>query len=69
MLAYLVRRSVHLVHLDESGEFGRWARVRVPTTASMSSHLGEPGVVVALAVVVAVAETVRTRSVGSCPSS
>ena len=69
VLAYLVRGSGDLVQLDESvANWGdRHASAFSTDGLDVISHLGEPGVVVALAVVVAVAETVRTRSVWVVP--
>jgi membrane-associated phospholipid phosphatase len=69
VLTYLVRGSGDLVQLDESvANWGdRHGSAFSTNGLDVISHLGEPGVVVALAVVVAVAETVRTRSVWVVP--
>jgi len=69
VLTYLVRGSGDLVQLDES--VANWGDRHTSAFSTdgldVISHLGEPRVVVALAVVVAVAETVRTRSVWVVP--
>ena len=64
VLTYMVRSSGDLVQLDESvANWGdRHASAFSTDGLDAITHLGEPLVVVALAVVVAVAETVRTRS-------
>ena len=69
VLTYLVRGSGTLVQLDESvANWGdRHASAFSTDGLDLVTHLGEPGVVVALAVVVGVAETVRTRSVWVMP--
>ena len=69
VLAYLVRGSGDLVQLDESvANWGdRHASAFSTDGLTVISHLGEPVVIVALAVVLAVAETVRTRSVWVVP--
>ncbi|HEX6581954.1 MAG TPA: phosphatase PAP2 family protein [Thermoleophilaceae bacterium] len=69
LLAYLVRRSGDLVQLDESvATWGdRHASAFSTDGLTAISHLGEPRVIVALAVGLAVAETVRTRSVWVVP--
>ena len=69
VLAYLVRGSGDLVQLDESvANWGdRHASAFSTDGLTAISHLGEPVVIVALAVVLAVAETVRTRSVWVVP--
>jgi membrane-associated phospholipid phosphatase len=69
VLTYLVRGNGDLVRLDESvATWGdRHASAFSTDGLDVISHLGEPGVVVALAVVVAVAETVRTRSAWVVP--
>jgi undecaprenyl-diphosphatase len=69
VLAYLVRGSGALVQLDESvANWGdRHASGLSTDGLTAISHLGEPKVVVVLALVVAVAETVRTRSAWVVP--
>jgi membrane-associated phospholipid phosphatase len=69
LLAYLVRGSGELVQLDESvANWGdRHASAFSTDGLTAISHLGEPRAIVALAVVLAVAETVRTRSVWVVP--
>ena len=69
VLTYLVRGSGDLVQLDESvANWGNRHASGLSTDGLTAiSHLGEPGVVVLLAVVVAVAETVRTRSAWVVP--
>jgi membrane-associated phospholipid phosphatase len=69
VLTYLVRGNGALVQLDEGvADWGhRHASAFSTDGLDAISHLGEPGVIVALAVVVAVAETVRTRSVWVVP--
>jgi membrane-associated phospholipid phosphatase len=69
LLAYLVRGSGDLVQLDESvANWGdRHASAFSTDGLTSISHLGEPRVIVAVAVVLAVAETVRTRSVWVVP--
>jgi undecaprenyl-diphosphatase len=69
VLAYLVRGSGELVQLDESaaGWADRHASGFSTDGLNVITHLGEPTVVVTLAVVLALAETVRTRSVWIAP--
>jgi membrane-associated phospholipid phosphatase len=69
VLAYLVRSSADLAQLDESvANWGDRHASAVSTDAlNAITHLGEPVVVVALAFVLAVAETARTRSVWVVP--
>jgi undecaprenyl-diphosphatase len=69
VLAYLVRGNGELVQLDESvANWGdRHASALSTDGLSAITHLGEPLVVVALALVLAVAETARTRSVWVVP--
>ena len=63
-LAYLVRRNGELVRIDRS--VARWGFDHMSDVSGWClravSHLGEPRVVIALAVVLAVEETIRTRS-------
>jgi membrane-associated phospholipid phosphatase len=69
VLTYLVRGSGDLVQLDVSvANWGdRHASAFSTNGLDVITHLGDPVVVVALAVVVAVAETVRTRSAWVVP--
>ena len=69
VLTYLVRGSGDLVQLDESvANWGdRHASGFSTDGLTAVSHLGEPVVVAALAVFVALAETVRTRSAWVVP--
>jgi undecaprenyl-diphosphatase len=69
VLTYLVRGNGALVQLDESvANWGdRHASAFSTDGLEVISHLGEPLMVVALAVLLAVAETVRTRSVWVVP--
>jgi len=68
-LTYLVRSSGDLEQIDESvANWGdRHASAFSTDGLDVISHLGEPLVIVALAVVVGVAETVRTRGVWVVP--
>jgi len=63
-LAYLVRRNGELVQIDRS--VAQWGFDHMSAVSGWClravSHLGEPRVVIALAVVLAVEETIRTRS-------
>ena len=63
-LAYLVRRNGELVRIDRS--VAEWGFDHMSDVSGWClravSHLGEPRVVIALAVVLAVEETIRTRS-------
>ena len=63
-LAYLVRRNGELVRIDRS--VAQWGFDHMSDVSGWClravSHLGEPRVVIALAVVLAVEETIRTRS-------
>jgi len=63
-LAYLVRRNGELVRIDRS--VARWGFDHMSDVSGWClravSHLGEPRVAIALAVVLAVEETIRTRS-------
>ena len=63
-LAYLVRRNGELVQIDRS--VAQWGFDHMSDISGWClravSHLGEPRVVIALAVVLAVEETIRTRS-------
>ena len=69
VLAYLVRGNTGLVRLDQSvANWGdRSASAFSTDGLNAITHLGEPGVVVGLAAVLAVVETVRTRSVWVVP--
>src|SRR5215207_7558441 len=69
VLAYLVRGDTELVRLDESvANWGdRNASAFSTDGLNTITHLGEPEVVVGLAAVLAVVETVRTRSVWVVP--
>ena len=64
VLAYLVRGTTDLVRLDQS--VARWGYEHLSSFSRQGleaiTHLGEPTSVVALAVALAVVETVRTRS-------
>ena len=64
VLAYLVRRDGELVQLDRS--LATWAHEQATPASTWCleavSRLGEPRVVIGLAVVLAIAETLRTRS-------
>jgi undecaprenyl-diphosphatase len=64
VLAYLVRSTTDLVRLDQS--VARWGFEHLSSFSRHGleaiTHLGEPTVVVAMAVVLAVVETARTRS-------
>jgi len=64
VLAYLIRGSTDLVRLDDSvANWGDRHAAPFSTDAlNAITHLGEPTVVVGLAVVLAVVETMRTRS-------
>src|SRR4051794_6382314 len=64
VLAYLVRGHTEVVRIDSGvAEWGdRNASGFTTDVLTAISHVGEPAVVIALAVVVAVAETIRTRS-------
>src|SRR5215204_1374262 len=69
VLAYLVRGDTELVRLDES--VANWGDRNASTFSTDGlnaiTHLGEPMVIVGLAAVLAVVETVRTRSVWVVP--
>jgi undecaprenyl-diphosphatase len=69
VLAYLVRGNTELVRLDES--VANWGDRNASTFSTDGlnavTHLGEPMVVVGLAAVLAVVETVRTRNVWVVP--
>lgn len=69
VLAYLVRGDTGLVRLDESvATWGdRHASAFSTDGLSAVTHLGEPGVVAALAVILAAVETLRTRSAWVVP--
>ena len=64
VLAYLVRRDDALVRIDRS--VAQWGFDHMTAFSGWClravSHLGEPRVVIALAVVLAIEETLRTRS-------
>jgi undecaprenyl-diphosphatase len=64
VLTYLVRGTTGLVRLDQS--VASWGHEHLSSFSRQGleaiTHLGEPTVVVALAVALAVVETVRTRS-------
>ena len=64
VLAYLIRGTTDLVRLDDSvANWGDRHAAPFSTDAlNAITHLGEPTVVVGLAVVLAVVETMRTRS-------
>jgi membrane-associated phospholipid phosphatase len=69
VLAYLVRGNTELVRLDESvANWGdRNASAFSTDGLNAITHLGEPMVVVGLAAVLAVVETMRTRSIWVVP--
>jgi membrane-associated phospholipid phosphatase len=64
VLAYLIRGQNEVVQID--GGIAEWgdrnASGLATDTLSSISHVGEPKVVIALAALVAIAETIRTRS-------
>jgi membrane-associated phospholipid phosphatase len=64
VLAYLVRRHGELVEIDRS--VARWGRDHGTPFSDWClnavTHLGEPRVVIALAALLAIEETIRTRS-------
>jgi undecaprenyl-diphosphatase len=64
VLAYLVRGNTEVVRIDSGiAEWGdRNASDFATDVLSAISHIGEPTVVIALAALVAIAETIRTRS-------
>ena len=64
MLAYLVRGNTEVVRIDSGvAEWGaRNASGFTTDVLTAITHVGEPTVVVALAALVAIAETIRTRS-------
>jgi membrane-associated phospholipid phosphatase len=64
VLAYLVRGKTELVRIDSGiAEWGdRNASGFATDVLTAISHIGEPKVVIALAALVAIAETIRTRS-------
>ncbi len=69
VLAYVVRGNTDLVRLDNSvANWGdRHASPFSTGAFNAITHLGEPSVVVGLAAILAVVETVRTRSRGVVP--
>jgi undecaprenyl-diphosphatase len=64
VLAYLVRGQTEMVRIDSGiAEWGdRNATGFATDVLTTISHIGEPKVVIALAALVAIAETIRTRS-------
>ena len=64
VLAYLVRGKTEMVRIDSGiAEWGdRNASGFATDALTAISHIGEPKVVIALAALVAIAETIRTRS-------
>jgi undecaprenyl-diphosphatase len=64
VLAYMIRGDTQLVRLDSSvANWGdRHASPFSTDTLNAATHLGEPSVIVGLAVILAIVETMRTRS-------
>jgi undecaprenyl-diphosphatase len=69
VLAYLIRGNTELVRLDESVATWGDQHASAFSTDGLNAvtHVGEPVVVVALAAILATAETMRTRSVWVVP--
>jgi membrane-associated phospholipid phosphatase len=69
VLAYLVRGKTDLVRLDNSvANWGdRHAAAFSTDALNAISHLGEPSMIVGMAAILAVVETLRTRSRGVVP--
>jgi membrane-associated phospholipid phosphatase len=64
MLAYMIRGDTQLVRLDNS--VANWGDPHASPfstdTLNAATHLGEPSLIVGLAVILAIVETMRTRS-------